>query len=349
MAQLSFGMILRDERERKGYDTASVARRLRIRPDILQAIEESDFSRMPPRGYARNMVNAYARFLGLNPTEITNMYLDEAYAEQIKKARENVQPTGFDMSRAATGRRSGERSPAEAERTPRTTATGRVLYVDDNRSRYSGNPDSEAQRLYDEERMHRSTRSVAPGSQYTNFYAGPKAPSFMASRLPLIIGGAVLLILLIVLLFFLFGPKGGADDSIEKVPVTGVDDPTPSDVVPSDDQATPAAVAPTKAVFTYEVSAGQSAYIEIYENGTIEKAETVDGSGGAYDVTGVLKFVTTNPSAVKVYQDGVELELADPNSAGVYEVTVDFPAILAKWQEDNPTQPQTPESGTPQE
>ena len=63
---MTFGTILREARERKGYDLATAARRLRIRPDILRAIEEDDFSRMPPRGYARNMVNAYARLVGLN-------------------------------------------------------------------------------------------------------------------------------------------------------------------------------------------------------------------------------------------------------------------------------------------
>ena len=78
--QMSFGAILREARERRGLDLTTAARRLRIRPDILRAIEENDFSRMPPRGYTRNMVNAYARLVGLNPTELTRMYLDEAYA-----------------------------------------------------------------------------------------------------------------------------------------------------------------------------------------------------------------------------------------------------------------------------
>ena len=87
MAQVSFGTILREARERKGLDLSAAARKLRIRPDILRAIEENDFSRMPPRGYARNMVNAYARLVGLNPTEMTRMYLDEAYAYQVGRAR----------------------------------------------------------------------------------------------------------------------------------------------------------------------------------------------------------------------------------------------------------------------
>ena len=51
MSQLSFGEVLREARERKGLDIQSVSRRLRVRPDILRAIEESDFSRLPARGY----------------------------------------------------------------------------------------------------------------------------------------------------------------------------------------------------------------------------------------------------------------------------------------------------------
>ena len=73
MAQISSGQVLKEARERKDYDLNTIARRLRIRPDILRAIESGDFASMPPRGYTRNMVNAYARLLGLNPTEIVDM------------------------------------------------------------------------------------------------------------------------------------------------------------------------------------------------------------------------------------------------------------------------------------
>lgn len=108
---MTSGNVLRETRERKGYDLTTVARRLRIRPDILRAIEASDFASMPPRGYTRNMVNAYARFLGLNPTEIVNMYLDEAYAHQVEKARGSAPGSGFIMEgsyqrRPRLGRRS---------------------------------------------------------------------------------------------------------------------------------------------------------------------------------------------------------------------------------------------------
>lgn len=92
------GDILRETRERKGYDMTYVARRLRIRPDILQSIENSDFPTMPPRGYARNMVNAYARFLGLNPTEIVEMFLREYSAYKINKVHSAAVNDGFVMS-----------------------------------------------------------------------------------------------------------------------------------------------------------------------------------------------------------------------------------------------------------
>ena len=87
MGQVSFGTVLRVARERKGYDVQSAARRLRIRPDILRALENNDFSRLPARGYTRNMVNAYAKLIGLNPADITRMYLDDAYAYQVGRTR----------------------------------------------------------------------------------------------------------------------------------------------------------------------------------------------------------------------------------------------------------------------
>lgn len=110
MAQMTSGKILRETRERKGYELDTVARRLRIRPDILRAIEAGDFPAMPPRGYTRNMVNAYARLLGLNPTEIVNLYLDEVYAYQVERARGSAPSSGFNMDRETRRSRARDRA-----------------------------------------------------------------------------------------------------------------------------------------------------------------------------------------------------------------------------------------------
>ncbi len=347
MVQASFGTVLRNARERKGYDIATAARRLRIRPDILTAIEASDFDRMPPRGYARNMVNAYARFLGLNPTEITSMYLDENYAYQVKIARANAKPTGFEnMDEVSTRKPFGlplkQESGSQGSR-PRQSSLGRTLVVDDrNSGRYrNGGTSSEVQRLYPEERAHRTNRAAVPTTQYTNFYSGPKPPR---SRLLYIIVGAVVLIALIVILVMVFAPKGTTGNDVQKVPVTGV-----SDSGGSSDQAAPVKTPPSKVVFEYEVASGGSSWIEIYIDGVIKDAGTVAGPVKVpYDVTSVLRLDTANPSVVKVYQDGVEVPLTDTDGDSVYSVTINFPAIQAQWYKDNPgTSPATtPSNGT---
>ena len=43
---MSFGTILRESREQKRLDLTVVARRLRIRPDILEAIEDAEAAQL---------------------------------------------------------------------------------------------------------------------------------------------------------------------------------------------------------------------------------------------------------------------------------------------------------------
>ncbi|MGI6105018.1 MAG: helix-turn-helix domain-containing protein [Raoultibacter sp.] len=340
MAQISFGTILRNERERKGYDLESVARRLRIRPDILQALESSDFSRMPPRGYARNMVNAYAHFLGLNSTEITSMYLEEVYADQVRRARAKAPGTGFDMSEANRSRRSeGSRKSSTRENPDATVnSQGRVTMTHRNTHGYDGGTYERNYGRLNTESRTRPARASALGTQYTNLYSDSRNNGSIRSKLPLLLAGAAILVLLIILLVFLFAPKAESSDDIQKVPVTGVDDTTQnSGGLESEDTVTPIAVAPTRAVVEYSVANGQSAYIEVYVDDAVDVADTISGpSKGSYEVVGTLRFVTTNPEAVSVTQDGTKLELADSSGSGVYSVTIDFPAILAQWHLDHP-------------
>lgn len=358
MGQLTFGELLREARERQGIDPHSAARTLRIRPDILQAIEMADFSRMPPRGYTRNMVNAYARMVGLNPTEITRMYLDQAYANEVRLAREDRPRTSAGAasrssqrgrSQAAGSERTGrtsraarpERAGAQPDyRSERTQGFARPLYTDARPDSYRTSSVAQ-QRLHPERETHSSRRSAMPNSQHMNFYAGPSAPKRAGGYLPYIIAGVVVLVVLIVVLSLVFGGKGSGDEETPKIPVTGLTDPegATSGEGSSDDAASAvvAPVAPTAAVFKYEVASGEDAYIEVCvdDNGA-SVAQTVSGPDSkSFDVTGTLKFVTTNPAAVTATVDGEVVEPVDENGVGVYTYTVDFAAILAKWQEDN--------------
>lgn len=83
----SYGEALREARLRKGMDLPAVARRLRVRADILAAIENADFAALPPSGYTRNMINAYARLVGADPRELSSRYLDELHLFETGRAR----------------------------------------------------------------------------------------------------------------------------------------------------------------------------------------------------------------------------------------------------------------------
>ncbi|MEG0476323.1 MAG: helix-turn-helix transcriptional regulator [Raoultibacter sp.] len=338
MAQLSFGTILREAREKKGFDLIVVARRLRIRPDILEAIEDADFTRMPPRGYTRNMVNAYAHFLGLNPTDITRMYLDECYAYQVGRTRQDArQGTGrnFDMGNAATAR--GARGATQGQM--RDNGSGRRQYSDVRPAQDT----SQMQRLYSEDNTHRSKRGVMPDNHYTNFYSGPKAPAALAhSKLPFIIAAVVILLLTILICVLIFMPKGAANtEETPVLPVSGLSENDGAGKGANDTtktpEAAPAPVAPTKVTFSYEVPAGQSNYLEISIDGVVQEAATVAGPAKkSYDVTGEVQFTTTNPATVKIFQDGVEVAPADEGGDGVYNLTIKFADVLAAWQKANP-------------
>lgn len=363
---MSFGDVLRDARERKGYDLAGAARRLRIRPDVLRAIEDSDFERMPPRGYARNMVNAYARLVGLNPTQLTRMYLDEAYAYQVGQARSERESSRFDLG--PSGRKSSSRSGRTSNEDPRLnksrdsrhsgdTSSGKSSRVQVG-SRYSRESDPTYHRnsrgrdtytdrnhsigrTYGADTGHPSRHSAVPTTQYTNFYSGPAAPSFFSSKWMFIAIAAMLVILLIVVLVFVLGNKAPAEEEVPDVPITGLTDTSNPDGTADESGGNQAVyIIPDKVTFTYSVSSGKQAYIEVYENGkgSPSVAETVKGTAEkSFDVSDELKFVTTNPNSVSLLLDGEEVKAKeDPEGSGIYVYEVDFASWLKTWQEEHP-------------
>lgn len=311
--QTSFGTMLRAARERKGLDLSAAARKLRIRPDILRAIEESDFARMPPRGYTSNMVGAYARLVGLNPAELTRLYRDEA--QQFETGRRPV------SSRSERGR-SGERGEGRGSRTS---------------SRRDGS------------RAGRSSRdrrgAAAPQPAYTNLVQGRQAPglvSSLGSMLPLIVVGAIIVGLLVLVIVLAFSGRDVPAEDAPTVPISGM--PTPQGTTASGDGAesgqaaapvtTP--VAPTSAKFSYEVADGAKLYIEVIQDGkTVEAGDVTGPKSQDYDVTGKLKFVVSGePSEVKISVDGTEVEPTETKS-GVYTYTVDFEEVLDEWKRAN--------------
>ncbi len=370
MTQMTSGKILRETRERKGYDLTTVARRLRIRPDILRAIESGDFAAMPPRGYTRNMVNAYARLLGLNPTEIVNMYLDEIYAAQVEKARDRAPSSGFNMERASRiGRSRGRaaRQVSEGRMADRTDSGYRDMAEDgrqegrysrmlyDDRTKYSRDDYGITREPMDRPgRSERDFLSHHSGYTSTNFaflnneargsrqvHVGQTPMEYKASRLPgfmqskLIIGAiiAVAVAIVLIVVFVVLGNRNApADNDVTKLPVSGINDTTGT----ADDEQSIASVevAPTSSHVIATVKQGDEAYIDYrYDEGDWAEEHLVGPTEKAFEITGKFTIATWTPDTLTVTVDGVPVTLANDESiGGLSAYTVDFPAILEQWR-----------------
>lgn len=260
-----FGSILRNARMRQGYDINTVAHRLRIRPDVIHSIEMADFDRMPPRGYARNMISSYARLLGLDPSDITRRYLDELHDYQVGRVGGAGRQEAPDRQHRRSGENGRYRDEAvRGERNRRSGADGRRLREQNARSARSQGASSEggsrpagAGRPYSgSTRSSRGDRSRGGASQGVNgsrrnesrarsgrYRQGQGAvvggshrgtasvSSFVGdlrNRLPFMGVAIAVIVLVIILLVLVFGPKGTDSEQVANMPVTGVESATVS-------------------------------------------------------------------------------------------------------------------------
>ena len=251
------------------------------------------------------------------------------------------------MGEATRTRRSSRTVRQEeesVEHVPRQNAFGRALY--DDRTAYSradyGQRDganSGSDRRYSEGRTHTSRHTALPTTQYTNFYAGPKAPNGVQSKLPFIIAGAVILVVLIVVLVLVFGNKGNSSGDVPKVPVTGLTDTTQNgqgDGEQQQQQQTPVEVAPTSVQVIYEVAKGQDPYAVITVNGTASQVFLTAGSKETVDVTGTWSLACWMSDSVTVTVNGEKVAFDTTDANGVPMVSVDFNTYLEKWKTDHP-------------
>ena len=363
-----FGSQLRRARTRKGLDVNTVARRLRIRPDIIQAIEESDFDRMPPRGYARNMINSYAQLLGLNASEITRQYLDEQYAYQVNAARRNTRGTGFDMPKS--GRSAAARADAARMRQaqgshyevsgyergdlsqpryarPRdryrdAERPGRRMYDDYDSGRIMSR--NEAERTY-RTGGHRSSRRALGEEPILNAVASP-APShvfggrFANLNLPLlgIIGAVVVLVIILLVLFLM--PKGSSGDTENMTVAASTEAESNAESTVSN------APAPTSFTFSYNVNSGVTTWIEVYIDGEKQIAQNIEGpSTKTFTTSGILEFICSDATGVKAVLDGKDYPLT-PHEQGVIDIKIDFNDVLAAWQAEHSGVSSSTSSGT---
>lgn len=84
-AVAGFGRYLLRERELRGLSREEVARRTRLAPGVVEAIESGDAERMPPRAYLLGTLRGYAAAVGLDPDEVVLRW-QEAEGEEAPAA-----------------------------------------------------------------------------------------------------------------------------------------------------------------------------------------------------------------------------------------------------------------------
>lgn len=182
----NFGEVLRQTREKHGISLAEVSADLKVRTDILIAIEQGDFSKIPPQGYSRNMIKSYARLLGLNANKITDMFLDAEYSYRLSKkqasAKEIAEENKKRVPSTVAPRRKAKTTMTPREQLEQRKLNSQEKIAEDNNSsgsflkqrtlhvygnRYKNTP--RARREQDSETdMHRGRRSFEENAAYSN-------------------------------------------------------------------------------------------------------------------------------------------------------------------------------------
>lgn len=111
MEERKFGSILTERRRRLGISIDQAVSATKLRPQVIEAFERSDFASLPPRGYAQGMLSSYARFLRLDPKEVLSLYFDQLYTFErerelsLKSERSSIRSSSWDdISKRRTGR-----------------------------------------------------------------------------------------------------------------------------------------------------------------------------------------------------------------------------------------------------
>ncbi len=74
----AFGRYLHRERELRGLGRDDVARFTKLAPAVIEALEECDPARMPPRAYLFGYLRSYSSAVGLDPDEVVLRYQEAA-------------------------------------------------------------------------------------------------------------------------------------------------------------------------------------------------------------------------------------------------------------------------------
>ena len=71
------GQILKEERERKFYTLDEIEKVTKIRKELLEALEDDDWSKLPPPTFVQGFIKSYGKFLGLDTDKLLAVFRRE--------------------------------------------------------------------------------------------------------------------------------------------------------------------------------------------------------------------------------------------------------------------------------
>lgn len=99
------GEVLKETREAKFYTLDEIEKATKIRKELLQALEEDDWSKLPPPTFVQGFIKNYGKFLGLEQNKLLAIFrrefsdkknppkILEAWANPIDKKKFRLTPT----------------------------------------------------------------------------------------------------------------------------------------------------------------------------------------------------------------------------------------------------------------
>lgn len=81
------GLILKNEREKRGYSKEDIFKETKISIMNIEALEKGDFENLPHYVYTRAFIKSYAEFLGLDPKEFLEVFDSHYRVQQPRHKR----------------------------------------------------------------------------------------------------------------------------------------------------------------------------------------------------------------------------------------------------------------------
>ena len=79
------GALLKREREKNGLSHTQISQQTRLRPHLLEAIENDDWDLLPAPTLVKGFIRSYARILGLDEERVLDLYREEAGADDVSE------------------------------------------------------------------------------------------------------------------------------------------------------------------------------------------------------------------------------------------------------------------------